>query len=174
MATLKEIEDLTTAFANERRRLARMVEALQADIDHMRREAMPQIRAAVAAAAGAQDRLNAAISDSASLFRRPRTLVIAGIRVGFTKQKGKVEIDDEPATIARIRKLLPVEQAELLIRVREAVHKPAVYDLIAADLKRLGIRVTDDTDAVVIKPTDDAVDKIVATLLDEATGQEAA
>jgi hypothetical protein len=40
-----------------------------------------------------------------------------------------------------------------------------VYDLTAADLKRLGIRVTDDSDVPVIKVADSDIDKMVDALL---------
>lgn len=172
MATLNEIEHLTREFADARDFLSGVVEQLHTEIEARKRAVMPAIKEAVARAAEAHDKLHAAIADSPEQFTKPRTQVFAGVRVGFTKQKGKVEVDDEAATIARIRKLVQADQAELLIRVRESVHKPAVYDLTAADLKRLGIRITDDGDAVVIKPVDSEIDKLVSALLDEAAAVE--
>lgn len=168
MTTMNEIEEKTRRYADARDLLAARVQLLHEEIEAARRKAMPAIRKALAAAAEAHDQLHAAVDAAPGLFQRPKTITFAGIRVGFTKQRGKVVIEDEEAVIARIRKLLPEEQAELLIRRREAVHKPAVYDLTAGDLKRLGITVTDDEDAVVIKPVDSEVDKLVAALLAEA------
>lgn len=171
--TLHHIEAYTQAYAEERDELASIITSLQAVIDEARRRAMPEIREAVRRAGEARDRLNTAVAAAPELFDKPRTRVIAGVKVGYQKQKGKVEFDDEGKVIERIRAHLPRDQAELLIRVRESVHKPAVYDLTAGDLKRLGIRITDDCDEIVIRPVDSEVDKLVAALLDEA-GEDAA
>jgi hypothetical protein len=166
--TLHHVEATAEAYARDREELSSIVGALQAVIDEARRRAMPEIREAVRNAAESRDRLRAMIEAAPELFDNPRTRVIAGVKLGFRKQKGKVEFDDEGKVIERIRAQLPKDQAELLIRVRESVHKPAVYDLTAGDLKRLGIRITDDCDELVIKPADSEVDKLVAALLDEA------
>lgn len=39
------------------------------------------------------------------------------------------------------------------------MHKPAVYDLTAYDLKRLGIRISDDCDVVVVKDLSSELDR---------------
>lgn len=168
MSDLTQVQDCAMQYAREREQLADVVQTLQGEIEALQRRRLPAIRRRVGRAAEAKDRLRAAIEAVKDGFRRPRTQVFSGIRCGYAKQKGQVVIDDEPATIARMRKLLPADQSELLIRVKESVHKPGVYDLTAADLKRLGIRITDAGDAIVIKPTDGAVDKIVAALLKDA------
>lgn len=168
MSTLSNIESLTGAYANERATLAQRVTRLEDDIETLKRAQMEGIKQALARTTQAQARLHAAIAESPELFAKPKTLIISGIKIGYIKQKGKVEFDDEAAVIGRIRKLLPEEQALLLIRVREGVHKPAVYDLTAGDLKRLGIRVVDDGEAIVIKPVDDQLDKLLSALLADA------
>lgn len=165
MTTLSDIESLTGVYANQRASLAQLVMRLEDNIETLKRAQMEGIKQALARTAEAQSMLHAAIYTAPNLFAKPKTLIINGIKVGYTKQKGKVEFDDEAAVIGRIRKLLPKEQAELLIRVREGVHKPAVYDLTAGDLKRLGIRVVDDGEAIVIKPVDDQLDKLLSELL---------
>ena len=45
----------------------------------------------------------------------------------------------------------------------------ALGDLLADELKKLGISVTEGGDAIFIKPVDSAVDKLVDALLKEAT-----
>lgn len=162
------IEDKTLVYAQARERLAAIVTALHDALEALKRDRMPELRQAVQQAAQAEAELKALIEAAPDLFDKPRTRILHGVRVGFMKQRGQVLVADEAATVARIRKLLPAAQAELLIRVRESVHKPAVYDLQASDLKRLGIAVEADTDAVVVKPTDSAVDRLVAALLDAA------
>lgn len=168
MNDLHTIERLAGQYADAHALLAASVVELNAEIDTLKRLRLARIRRHVRAAAGCRDGLRAAIEAAPALFSRPRTRVLAGVKVGYAKQRGKVAIGDEGAVIGRIRKLLPDAQAQLLVRVRENVHKPAVYDLVAADLKRLGIRIADDEDIIVIRATDTAVDKLVEALLADA------
>lgn len=165
---LNEIEVLADAYSAAREKLADLVNELQAEIEDAKRRRIAAIKRAVAMTADRYAELHAAVDDGRELFTKPRTRTFHGVKVGLQKQRGEVVIDDEERTIARIRELLPKDQAELLVRVKESVHKPAVYDLIAQDLKRLGIKVENDTDAIVIKPADRDVDKLVNALLKDA------
>jgi arsenate reductase-like glutaredoxin family protein len=169
---MQQIETLTAAYATERDELAVLVAEMNDAIEQVKRQRLAAIKQAVQKARQAQDELHAAIDEAPDLFKKPRTRTLHGVKVGLTKQKGSVEFDDEAKVIERIRAQLPKNQAELLIRVKESVHKPAVYDLAVADIKRLGIRITADCDAVVIKSVDSEVDKLVSALLSEAA-QEA-
>lgn len=173
MTTLSDIEKLTADYADARSYLAGVITELQTELERVRHPVLPVIRKAVKACADRHSSLCAAIEGTPDLFKRPRTRTLSGVRVGFMKQRGQVQIDDEEAVCSRICKLLPEDQAELLIRVTRRVHKPAVYDLEARDLKRLGITVTADSDAVVIKPVDGEVDKLVDALLADAERTEA-
>jgi hypothetical protein len=172
--TLQTIETHVSVYAARRDRLAAELGVLNNEIERLKAEHLPRLRTLANDTAAAKLLLRGALEAAPEIFAKPRTRIIHGVKVGYTKQKGKVAIDDEAAVIKRIRKLLPVDQAELLIRVREHVHKPGCYDLTAADLKRLGIRVAEDEDAVVIKPTDGEIDKLVDTLLDDAGDVEEA
>lgn len=173
MTTLTEIENLAAAFATARTTLIDRAAILKTELEQVTQRELPGLRQAAEQAAEAEDRLRNAIDDARQLFEKPRSQVMSGIRCGVKKQKGQVVIDDEAATIARIRKQLPEEQAELLIRRRESVHKPSVYDLTAADLKRLGIRLEDTDDAVVVKPVASALDKLIDAWLAEASEEVA-
>lgn len=174
MPTLAEIEQFTAKYADRRRALTDAVQALENEVAKLKALHTPIIRGIAAVVAGLHDELRTMIVQSPECFTRPRTRLVHGIKIGMTKGKGIVEWDDEAAVIRRIRAQLPAEQAELLIRVRESVHKPAIYDLTTGDLKRLGVRVVADGDEPVIKSTDGEIDKLVAALLatqDEETPQ---
>jgi len=172
--TLSEIEALTKSYSEARAYLTGIITELQAELERVKHPVLPVIRDAVGDVAAAHDALKAALEEAPELFERPKTRTFHRVKVGYRKQAGKVTMADEAKTISLIRKQLPKNQAELLIRVRESVHKPAVYDLTAADLKRLGISIADDTDEVVIKPVDNDVDKLVNALLAEIEKMEAA
>jgi hypothetical protein len=172
LATMAAIESLAAKYSERRARIYERIMELELEIERLKRSALPAIKADVGHAIAARDELRTAIEGSAELFVRPRTRVFSGIRVGFGTTGSKVEFDDEAEVIKRIRERLPANQAELLIRRRESVHKPAVYDLEDADLRRLGIRVTGGDDTVVIKPQDGDVAKLVDALLGDAGDAE--
>ncbi len=172
--TLSEIEALTKRYSERRAYLTGIITELQAELERVKHPVLPVIRDAVGQVAEAHDALKEALEVSPELFERPKTRIFHRVKVGYRKQAGKVTMADEAKTIDLIRERLPKNQADLLIRVRESVHKPAVYDLTAADLKRLGIAIADDTDEVVIKPVDGDVDKLVNALLAEIEKTEAA
>lgn len=165
---MQQIETLTATYATERDALAALVTDMNDAIEQVKRARLAAIKQAVQKARQAQADLKAAIEDGKSLFDKPRTRVLHGVKVGLQKQRGSVEFDDEEKVIARIRAQLPEDQVELLVRVKESVYKQAVYDLKAADIKRLGIRITADCDAVVIKSVDSETDKLISALLAEA------
>lgn len=175
MTTLKDIEDLTREYADSYAALASDVETLEAAIRTLKKRMLPAIKRAAEKSANAKEKLRDAIEENRALFDRPRTRLFHGIKVGIAKKKGRVEWDDEAKVIGRIEKLLPEDQAELLIRVEKSVHKPGVYDLIAADLKRLGITIVGDGDEVVVKVAGSEIEKMVDALLeDDADAAKAA
>ena len=169
--TLTEIEQYTRAYADRRGVLAERVQALEAEIEAVKRRRLVGIKKAVAASAEAHDTLAAALLAAPELFVRPRTKVLAGVRVGFAKQKGKLVINDADKTLQLIRRHL-AEQAERLIKTTEKPLKTALETLSVAELKRIGVTVLEDGDKLVIKPTDSEVDKLVEALLAEAEQSE--
>lgn len=165
--TLTDIERMTREYAETRGKLADIIQALQAEVEAVKRRRLAPIKRAVAATAEAHDRLRAAIEAASDLFVKPRSVVIAGVRVGFQKGRGELEIADAVKTVQLIRKHLP-DQADVLIKTVETPVKSALATLPAADLKRIGVNVADAGDQVLIKPTDSDVDKLVAALLKDA------
>ena len=169
---IKEIEVLIRHYATQRGELAAQVQQLNDLIETAKRSKMAAIKQAVADTAEAHGKLQTAIKANPELFKKPKTITVSGVRAGFKKQPGKVVIEDEAATVQRIKDQLPEEQAELLITTTEKVLKSAVNDLSAGDLKRLGITVTADTDQVLIKAVDGDVDKLVNAMLKQVEEME--
>jgi hypothetical protein len=163
--SMNDIEALADSYADNRHALADLLNEINEAQRAIISARLGEIRIALAATAAAEDQLKSAIEAAPHLFEKPRTRVLHGIKVGYQKGKGKVEIDDEPKTIRFIREKVPADQAELLIKVTERVDRRAVGDLTAADLKRLGIRVVETGDQILIKPVDGAVDKLIKALL---------
>lgn len=162
------IESLTRVYAETRARLASLVQELQTEMEYVRRKRIAPIKRAVAATADAHAKLHAAIEFHRELFVKPRSITVAGVKVGVQQKKAGIEIDDEDLVIARIREQLPKDQVELLLRVKTTVDRSALQDLSDEDLQRLGVRRIEAKDQVLIKPVDTEVDKLVDALLREA------
>lgn len=161
--TLAEIEKRTRAYADARDVLSGYVTTLNDKIETAKRNALADIKRAVNRTAEREAELRFTIETAPELFERPRTVIFHGVKVGFQKGKGTLEVPDEDRTRALVRKLFPD-----CLRVKESLNKEALADLAVADLKRVGVNVTETGDVVVIKPTDTAVDKIVNALLKDA------
>lgn len=173
MSPMEKTEHLTLAFRRQHDILAERVTALEDEVEKLKRRRMPGIRSAVQSAAQARAELAAHIERHPDLFEKPRTVVVAGVRVGLMKGKGQI-VWDSPAQVVRmIRKHFP-DQADALVKVTETPVKKALANLTTAELKKLGARVEETGDAVVIKPVDGDVDRLVAALLTEAEQWEVA
>lgn len=173
--TLASIEHAAKEFSDARKRLTDRVVDLKRETEAITRKRLPGIREAVALAAVARSMLERAILAAPSLFVKPRTINLHGVKVGYQKGKGGLDWDDSDALVQRIEKLCP-ELADTLLRVKKEPVADALEQLDAATLKKLGVRVVESGDTVVIKDAAGNVDKLVAKLLEEHAdrSQEAA
>jgi hypothetical protein len=168
VTTLTDLERRAKAFATTRETLAAIVSDLNEGIEALKRDKMRALKAAVNAAAEQHDRLKVLIEENPDLFAKPRSVVMNGIKFGYRKGTGGVEIDDEAQTIKLIRKHFP-DQFDVLVKTSERPIKAALTALTVAELKRIGATAEETGDVVFIKPTDSAVDKLVNQLLKSAT-----
>lgn len=168
MATLNDIEIKTKTYADRRAQLADAVRELNDAIEAMKRRHLATIKKRVAAAAEAHAELKADIEASPQLFEKPRSVIIAGIKVGYQKGKGKIEWEDDAQVVKLIRRHFP-EQFDVLVNTVETPVKKALAQLSVQDLKKLAVDVEDTGDVVLIKPADSRVDKLVSALLKDAT-----
>ena len=171
--TMDEIVALARSYAKARDAL----EAAGEEIRQLQRKAVRDrlrgLRSRVAEAATAHDALKAAIEARPALFVKPRTVAVDGVKFGFRKQTGAVDIADEAQAIERLRKKLP-GLADALINVRESLDKKGLRKLAAADLARIGVTIGDPVDEVVIATAESDIDKLVDALLDDGDGENGA
>lgn len=167
MTQLSDIESRCKAYAERRIKLSELMAALHAAVAAVKRQHLAAIKNALGQAAAREADLRALVEQAPELFIRPRTVIFHGVKVGYVKGKGIIEICDRTRTVALIRRYLP-DQAETLIRVEEVPHKPALAQLSVADLKRVGCSVVETGDEIVVKAVDSEVDKMVETLLRDA------
>lgn len=168
MADLAEIEKQTQKYSEARDQLAELVSSLKAGIDALKKDSLLGIKKAIKRAAEHHDRLRAMIEESPELFVRPKSKVLHGIKIGYQKGRGKIEIDDADKVIRLIKKHLP-DQADVLIQTKEEVSRNALKNLSDEELKKLGIKVQTVGDVIVISAIDGDVDKLVNELLKAAT-----
>jgi uncharacterized small protein (DUF1192 family) len=164
MATLMEIERLCKDYSLARSALKERVEALNDEIERLKRQRLPQIRKAVEAASERQRALKIAVEESPEVFQKPKTQVFHGIEVGFRKGKGQLVWEDEEQVIKLIHKYYP-DEYEVYLKVTERPIKTALAQLSVNELKKLGVTVVETGDEVIIKATDTEIDKLVNALL---------
>ena len=172
MTKLTDIEPTAKAYAEARAKVAEIVTDLNSGIEALKRSHMPSLKRAIAKAAEKHDQLKQIIEANPTLFVRPRTVIYHGVKLGMQKGKGGISFDDAEQVVRLIKKHYP-EQADVLVVTTEKPAKDALAQLTVAELKKVGCTVVDAGDAVVIKPTDSEVDKLVDTLLKGATETEA-
>ena len=170
---MDRIESLAMAYATRRDALREKVDEAQKELDAVKRRHRAVLRRRIGAAANARAELLAAVETSRSLFTRPRTRLLSGIKVGWRKRPGRIEVEDEAATIAAIRRKLSDEDAERLIVIRERLNRRGLRGLAASELMRIGAAAVEDTDEPVAIPADSEIDKLVDALMegDEAGGE---
>jgi hypothetical protein len=171
MKTLNEIDALARAYGDARDALKERVAALNDQVEMLKRQHLPAIKRAVAAAATRHDTLKGAIEESPDLFLKPKTVLIHGLRLGYLKSRGELAWDDPAQVVKLIRRHLG-DQFENLVKVAESPIKSALAQLSAADLKRIGVMVIETGEQPFIKPTDTEIDRLVEALLREAQESE--
>ena len=162
--TMQEIEELTKDFSEKREALAKKLSGLEAAIARVKDTYRGEIKALVSQASESHSRLELAIEDSPALFKRPKTHVLHGVKVGYRKEPGKVCFENAGQVVKLIRKHLS-DQADTLIKTTETPVKSALAQLSGAELKKIGATITDSSDAVLIKPADSDIDKWIDALM---------
>ena len=162
-----EIEGLAANYAKRRAQLGDVLAEYNAEALALHRRFRRRIVEASGTAAGALDALRAKVDAHRDLFEKPKTWTLHGIKLGLQKGKGSLDWDDSDALVARIRKQFPEDEAALLIRVKEEPIADALKELDAKSLARLGVRVEETGEVVVVRAVDGDVEKLLKTLLKE-------
>lgn len=167
MLTLHHIEALTATYSEARDGLGRLVDALQAEVADLKRRYHAGILAHAQQAAAAKAELEAAVEAAPELFAKPRTRVWHGVKVGWVKGRGGLEWDDPDQVVQLILKHRP-DEADLLVKTTRTPVKRALEQLPGAELKKLGCRLVESGDQVVVKPMEGDIEKLVDALLKDA------
>ena len=168
--THEELQKRAAAVSLARDALAAIQREMNSELAAVTRRHEPYLRKACRALAAGENRMRELIASTPALFVKPRTHVVDGVKYGLQKAKGKMTWSDDAQLCGRIDKLvdegtLSDEQRGLLIVTTEKPVAKALEQLDAKVLKRLGVTVSADSDEVVLKSVDSAIDKAIATLL---------
>jgi hypothetical protein len=166
------LDSLTKAYAKARQALSERVAELQSELTSIRNRKIGGIKTAAAQASNLQAELRTFVEANPDLFTRPRTMTLSGIKVGYQKGKGSLDWDDNTKVVELIRKHLP-EQADVLIITEEKPSADALRQLSAKELAKIGVRIENASDQVLVKATDSEVDKLVAKILEEGAKEAA-
>lgn len=172
MAGLTEIEKMTKDYSEARRMLAEKVQMLEDDMAIAKKRHLPGIKKTLEVVGERHTRLKAAIEEAPELFVKPRTITFHGIRIGFMKDKGELAWEDTAQVVKLIKRHYP-DSYEAYIKVMETPVKSALAQLSVAELRKLGVTVTETGDEVIIKSTDSEIDKLVNALLKDEETKEA-
>ena len=163
--TITTIAELCKAYSAARERLSDTTETIRVQQRRELRIRIRSLKARVAEVSSARDELREAIKENPALFEKPRTRALEGVKVGYRKLPGRVECDEGRA-IARIRKLYPDREADL-VRVRESLNRAAMKYLDARTLASIGVTVIQVDDQIVLAAANDDLDKLVDALLSD-------
>lgn len=171
---LENMRKQAAAYAQCRDQLAALVQAMKDEMSAIERGAMPAILKAARKIAALHDELKGSIESHPECFIKPRSQVVDGLKFGLQKQKGKMSWDSDEELARRVQRLaqdgaLSDEQAALLLEWRPRPVAAALEQLDARLLKRLGVTVTSDTDAPLIKSVDADVDKLLRQITRQAS-----
>lgn len=164
MPTMQEIEIKAKEHAAARLALTNHVTLLHAEIEAVKQKRLKKLREVVALATVTGNELLALVSESSDLFKKPKSAVLHGIKLGFKKEKGKISFADEDQVIKLIRKHLS-ELADVLIVTTEKPSKEAMNNLEVGQLKKIGVTVTADSDVAFITEPSSEIDKLINALL---------
>jgi hypothetical protein len=161
---LDDINKRAREFSDAREKLAEYVRELNDGIEALKRDNLPKVRRALNRAAQLQEDLKAAVEDAPEHFTKPKTLVLHGIKVGYGKGRGSIEWADDSTLIKAIRKQLP-DQFDVLVKTTEKPLKTPLAQLTADQLRKLGVKVEETGNVVIVRAVDSEVEKLVTALL---------
>ena len=164
---LSDIEKAARDFSAKSKTLRNYHEQLNSEVDAIKSKYLEDIKAASCEAGESYQMLLTLINDAGDLFKDKKSMTVSGVKFGYQKKKGKLEIVNEDATIAKLKELYG-ENASLYINTKTSIVKKALDSLPASDLKKLGINIVQDTDVAFVKLTDDEVQKLIEAMIKES------
>jgi hypothetical protein len=163
-ATLGDIEKLAATLADHSTALDDQLAEYERELQAVNEKFLRPLKRLATATAQAEAELHAAIEGAPHLFVKPRTISVHGIKVGFVVSEGKLVWDDEESVVAQIKKWHP-DDLDVLLHTTEKPNKDNLkINCDEKELKKLGCRIEDAGDQVLIKRTAGEIEKLINKL----------
>ena len=171
METMNEITRLCRLYVDARDARDRVADVIRNETRTIVRQNLRKLRDASARMSTHKEALIAVIDTNPEMFEKPRTRAIDGVKVGYQKQRGAIDIGSAEKTIALIRKKLPNKAAALIV-TSERIDKTALRKLTVRELAMVGATLGEDTDKVVVTLASTDLDKLADALLSEYSDEQ--
>lgn len=167
MIKLTDIESAAREFSIKSKKLRNFHEELNNEIDTVKSKHIENIKQASIEAGESYQMLLTLVGDAPDLFKDKKSMTVSGVKFGYQKKKGKLDIINEDNTINKIKELYG-DNSSLYINTKLSVIKKALDSIPASDLKKLGVNIIQDTDTAFVKLTDDEVQKLIEAMVKES------
>lgn len=164
---LSDIETAARDYATKSKTLRNYHEELESEIDKIKSKYLENIKTASIEAGESYQMLKTLVEDAPDLFENKKSMTISGVKFGYQKKKGKIEILNEEATIEKLKELYG-DKADLYINTKLSIVKKTLDTLPASDLKKLGVNIVQDTSVSFVKLIDDEIQKIIEAIIKES------
>ncbi len=168
--TLIHLDGLCRRYSEKRRRLRDALQAMEHELSVIRRRHTSTIQQLAQTSSELVENLRKEVAANPELFVRPRSMTLHGIQIGFAKGSGKIDWDDDDQVVERIEKLFP-DRVDQLIRTVKKPSSAGLELLDAKELARLGARVEDTGDMVIVRSKDGEIDKAIKKIIQEGATQ---
>ena len=167
IAKLTELETAAKEFSAASKILRNIKEELDTEIDAVKAKYSASFAEASKNAGEAYQMLLTLVESSEELFLDKKSMSINNVKFGYRKKAGTINIDNETFTIDRLRELFP-KDADKYLSTKISISKKALNNLTAAELKKVGVNVIQDSSEAFVKLTDDEVQKLIDALVKES------
>lgn len=164
MQPMDAIEEKAEDYSVARDLLEMELRSMNEALELVRLRYLPELKKRAAATRRELAALQALIEANPELFKRPRTVEVHGVKLGYRSLPRKVA--PGPNTVALIEKHCP-EKVETMIEVTKKPISSTLQKLSPGERQKLGCVVTGGGDAILIKHSTDSLEKLLKKILEE-------
>lgn len=139
---MPEIEDAAKKLADAKRTLEVELQRADAKLAKIREEFGDRLKAAAIDVSLCEEDLLGLVRRAPALFAKPQSVEFDGVKVGWRKSKGRLELPEHDALIKRIDDQLTPQQRKSVLKVKVSVLKGGLAKLSGDILKKLGVTLT--------------------------------
>ena len=167
--TLAQLERAASEYEIESAALEKQIAKLDADLAEVKARHIASLKRQAGMVANREALLHSLVEAAPELFKKPRTMIISGVKLGYTTSQGKIELKhSEEAVIANIERWFELD-ADQFIRTSKEVNKDALRNLTDEELKKIGCKIEGAGDVVIVKRTAGEVEKLINKLITKLT-----